>query len=417
MILLKSNPLKQERSSANSRYKVILDIHLLIIDRPPRMHLCNFMILSFKTILRFSLTLIIGALPVLAHQGGQYTLISTKAETKAAEGAATAKVSGQGDYKFRVLHGRDLLPTEALKVLKSAHGGFAIDRRQGKGEIYFALPRAGIIQISSDFSSAKMIDTAPEVKNTNMHNTTIWYGNDGTPYLTFPANGNAKIFTTGIDGKLLNTLAAPSKDFKFSDSKVDAHFARNGKFAPTDTDILNNRLYVTTGYSGLDYVLTADVKDGEGKDQAPVIKWNSLAFGGKGNAPGQFGTGHGVTIEPDGKHIVVADRPNSEIESFTSDGQYRSVLNLPKGSFPCDVDFEAGYTLVGCLHGPDRSKGATIYLLKGKELVSTIIPREELGLEKFTHIHNAVVRQLNGKLYIIAQAWNPGDFAILEQVK
>ena len=28
----------------------------------------------------------------------------------------------------------------------------------------------------------------------------------------------------------------------------------------------------------------------------------------------------------------------------------------------------------------------------------------------------AVLRQAGGKLYIIAQAWNPGDFAVLEQV-
>lgn len=377
-----------------------------------------------KPTLSAGLILSISALAAPAHQTGhgekietlprnnQYTLISTQATGK----DNATKVSGQGDYKFKVLYGRDHLPAEALKVLKSAHGGFAIDRREGRGETYFSLRGAGIIQISADFKSTRMIATAPEVKNDNMHNTTIWHGNDGTPYLTFPSNAKGKIFTTNIDGKLLNTLSAPSKDFKFSDSKVDAYFAKNGRFSPTDTDVLDNKLYVTTGYSGLDYVLTANVKEAAA-DEAPTIQWQSLAFGGKGNAPGQFGTGHGITIEPDGKHIAVADRPNSEIESFTPDGQYRSVLTLPKGSFPCDVDFEAGYTLVGCLHGPDRSKGATIYLLKGKELISTIIPREELGLERFTHIHNAVLRQLDGKLYIIAQAWNPGDFVILEQVK
>ncbi len=34
----------------------------------------------------------------------------------------------------------------------------------------------------------------------------------------------------------------------------------------------------------------------------------------------------------------------------------------------------------------------------------------------FKHVHNAVLRQWNGRLYVIAQAWNPGDFAVLEQV-
>jgi hypothetical protein len=45
------------------------------------------------------------------------------------------------------------------------------------------------------------------------------------------------------------------------------------------------------------------------------------------------------------------------------------------------------------------------------------MPKEDLGLENFKHVHNAVLREYNNKLYIIAQAWNPGDFAILEQVK
>ncbi len=49
--------------------------------------------------------------------------------------------SGQGKMKFKVLYTSDHLPPEAQKeeVLTSAHGGFAIDRREGKGETYFAL--------------------------------------------------------------------------------------------------------------------------------------------------------------------------------------------------------------------------------------------------------------------------------------
>jgi hypothetical protein len=57
-----------------------------------------------------------------------------------------------------------------------------------------------------------------------------------------------------------------------------------------------------------------------------------------------------------------------------------------------------------------------VYLLENDELVSTVMAKEDLGLENFQHIHNAVVRKMNNKLYIIAQAWNPGDFAIFEQV-
>jgi hypothetical protein len=74
------------------------------------------------------------------------------------------------------------------------------------------------------------------------------------------------------------------------------------------------------------------------------------------------------------------------------------------------------FAVVGSLYGPDRSKGAPIYLLENDQLVSTIMPKEDLGLPNFTHVHNAALKKINGKLYVIAQAWNPGDFAIFEQI-
>ena len=89
---------------------------------------------------------------------------------------------------------------------------------------------------------------------------------------------------------------------------------------------------------------------------------------------------------------------------------------MPPGSLPCDIDYLDDYAIVGALRGPDTSKGAPIYILENDKLISTIMIKEDLGLEHFTHIHNAVLRKHGGKYYVIAQAWNPGDFAILEQV-
>ena len=78
-------------------------------------------------------------------------------------------------------------------------------------------------------------------------------------------------------------------------------------------------------------------------------------------------------------------------------------MELPRGSLPCDIDYAGEYAIVGCLLGPDRSKGAPIYILKDDKVVSTIMPREELGLENFKHIHNAVLRKIGEKFYIIVQ--------------
>src|SRR5512132_2463144 len=88
-------------------------------------------------------------------------------------------VSGQGKMKFKVLYRSDHLPPEAQQVLKAAHGGFSVDLGKGKGETYFALKGAGIIQISADLKSTRMVDTPEEMKNTNLHNTTVWHAPDG----------------------------------------------------------------------------------------------------------------------------------------------------------------------------------------------------------------------------------------------
>ncbi len=45
-----------------------------------------------------------------------------------------------------------------------------------------------------------------------------------------------------------------------------------------------------------------------------------------------------------------------------------------------------------------------------------VMIKEDLRLPNFVHIHNAAIRKIGAKLYLLALAWNPGDFAILEQV-
>jgi len=336
---------------------------------------------------------------------------SYNARSSAAQAGATG-VSGQGKLRFRVLYTSDHLPAEAQKVLTGAHGGFAVDVRPGKGETYFALKGAGIIQISSDLKSTRLLDTAPDMKDTNLHNTTIWYAPDATPYLSFPGNEAAKVFTTTLDGKLVHTLHTPESGTDLGSPIANDYFKGAGNFVPTDVEQLDGLLYMTTGYSNLDFVLTARILSFHPFNAV----WNDLAFGGRGTGPGQFGTGHGITVPPGTKRIEVSDRPNSEIDRFTRYGQYLSTLRMPLGSLPCDIFYLGKYAIVGALEGPDRGKGAPIYILENDQLVSTIMPKEDLGLANFKHIHNAVLREYGNKLYVIAQAWNPGDFAILEQV-
>jgi len=324
----------------------------------------------------------------------------------------TPGVSGQGKMRFKLLYTADHLPAQARNVLTGAHGGFAVDTRPGHGESYFALKGAGIIEISADMKSTRMLPTADAMKNTNLHNTTIWTAPDGGPYLTFPGNEASAVFTTKLDGTLVGTLPAPEPGVDLGNPIANDYFVGRGNFIPTDTEYLDGLVYMTTGYSNLDFVLTAKVLS-----TAPFkAQWHDLAFGGRGTGPGQLGTGHGITIPPGTKRIDVADRPNAEIDRYTRYGQYISTLRTPLGSLPCDTYYLDDYLVIGALDGSDRSKGAPIYIYENDKLISTIMPKEDLGLTNFKHVHNAVMRKYNGKYYIIAQAWNPGDFAILEQV-
>ena len=355
------------------------------------------------------------ALGFLALSGAALRAQNAPAVTTSATPAANARplapVSGQGRMRFKVFATSERLPEEAKRVLASAHGGFAVDERPGRGETYFALRGAGILRISADMKQIQLLPTAPAMKNLNLHNTAIWYANNGAAYLAFPANDAGLIFTTTLEGKLLHTLGIPTAGQDLGFPAVNDYFARGGKFAPTDVAYLDGQYYITTGYCDLDYVLTARVSFNPFN-----VTWSDLSFGGRGNAAGQFGTGHGITVPPGVKRVDVSDRPNSRVERFTRYGHYLSTLALPAGSLPCDINFFGPYSVVPALDGPDRTKGAPIYVMQGDQIISTIMPKEELGLANFQHIHNAVMRQFGGKIYIIAQSWNPGDIVILEQV-
>jgi hypothetical protein len=321
-------------------------------------------------------------------------------------------VSGVGKMRFKLLYNSEILPEAAKSVLVKAHGGFAVDRRQGKGETYFALPGVGILRIAPDLRTVSVLPTAESMKAVNLHGTAIWFNpRDGEPFLAFPSDDAGKVFTTTLDGKLVDTLNAPTVTDTFEYPQIHEYFLAGGSFAPTAVAYFDGLYYVTTGYCDLDYVLTADIKTNPFD-----ARWNDLAFGGKGDGPAQFNTAHGITVVPGTEEFDISDRAHGEIKRFTRYGHYLYGVKFPTGSLPCNIDYLGQYAVVAALDGPDPRKGAPIYILENGKLISTIFPKNDLGLENFKHIHNAVLRELNDKYYIIVQSWNPGGFAILEQV-
>lgn len=320
------------------------------------------------------------------------------------------RTSGQGDLVFKVFKTNRDLPREALNVLRNAHGGFGVDRRPGHGEIYFALPKAGVFRITADLSSIDSVPTDDRIMGFALHNTAVWHRDDRS-FLTFPSVDSFGVYTTTLDGVLLHTLGTPPGQL-FENPAIREYFNGKNVLVPTDVQVIGDRFYMTTGYSPLDFVLTARV---DSTDPMSISWTPETAFGGKGTGPGQLDVGHGLTLEPGGDALRIADRKNAELDRFDLEGKYLSTMKLAPETRPCDTDFLDGLMVVACLAGPDP-RGAPIYLVRDGEIVSTLKPRMELGLLRFNSIHNAVLVKRDGKLYIVAQAWNPGDFAVFEQV-
>ena len=116
-----------------------------------------------------------------------------------------------------------------------------------------------------------------------------------------------------MDGKLVHTLEAPDAMTDFEHQAVNTYFSEGGKFVPTGITHVDGMLYVTTGYSDLDYILGAKLTSLDPFEAS----WYPLAFGGKGDEPGQFGTGHHITVPYGTNRLDASDRANAEVERYS----------------------------------------------------------------------------------------------------
>ena len=313
------------------------------------------------------------------------------------------KISGQKPFQFIYREDLRTLPKSALDCEVNLHGGFAIDY-DSDGRIFYGMPNLGLMSISSDLKYQDIIDLPDKISTLNFHGIKI-FTIDNTKRLVLSANLDEKVIILTLEGKIDFILSRPEFEEYKSKSKI---------FKPTDTAIFNNDLYVADGY-GSNYISVADLK---------TRKWKKIFAGQTDDpkAPGLFGTAHGLNLTPDAKSLSIADRPHSRFEHFTFEGDFKESFNIPYGSKPCGIDFinwkGRSLGLVGSLDDPIEGKAAPIYILDGEsyELLSTIRPKEDLGIDIADHIHNAVWYEHNGGLYLICQAWNPGFYFVLELV-
>ena len=69
------------------------------------------------------------------------------------------------------------------------------------------------------------------------------------------------------------------------------------------------------------------------------------------------------------------------------------------------------------MRDPDENRPAAIYIIDAEtyELLSTIRPKEELGIDLAQHLHNVVLHIHDGQVYLICQAWDPGHYFVLQK--
>ncbi len=328
-------------------------------------------------------------------------------ELLGAEGLPPRRSSGGEFYRFahRVVH----VPEEVQQHIGGAHGGFAVDRIAdgGDGSTWFCLKGVGLVRIDPELTTMKVIGGDDSIVNANVHNTCILrQGNKR--FLVLPSDEAQKIFIVDDKGALVRTFPNPHGD-------------GGGAFRVCDIEVVDGMMYAANGYAD-NIIFVADPFEAK-TEQPDVGVWSPMTFGGSGTAHGKFGTAHGITAVPGTDNFTVADRANARLESFTREGRYIGGIQFEAGTMPCDVDYAGGLAVVGCLKGAGGSTPAPIHLLRDGNIIATLNLQQDLGLEGWTHVHNAAIRVLSKpghlgipRVMIIASSWNPGRIAVLEQV-
>ncbi len=318
-------------------------------------------------------------------------------------------VTGQGDFIFS--WDQELtaaFPKDAHEFETGMHGGFNEDPETGI--VYTGIPGYGLCSISPDLTTWTTLGTDKRLKD-NIHGI-VFFIHKGVKYLAV-AQEDKRVLVLTLDGKIVSEILKPTgTEFKFA--VANEFFAsEDSNFGVTDVTYLKGTIYVAHGYSKGDFVMTIKEKGG-------VWSWGKLAWGGKGDNPGQFKTAHGVYAHDN--HILVANRAAGQVVKFTTKGKFVKTFNdIPEGSLVCNVSYKSEHFFLNALSAIGEQKSAPIYAHTGEKLISTIIPGD-LDIPILTNIHQVwphFVETENGskQLYLLVHGWNKGKFAVLKLEK
>ncbi len=318
-------------------------------------------------------------------------------------------VTGQGDFIFSFDQGlTDAFPKDAQEFEPGMHGGFNEDPETGI--VYTGIPGYGLCSISPDLTKWNIIGTDERLKD-NIHGI-VFFIHKGVKHLAV-AQEEKRVLVLNLDGTIVSEILKPTgNEFKFAPAN-EFFSSEDSNFGVTDVTYLKGTIYVAHGYSDGDFVMTIKEKNG-------VWSWGKLAWGGKGDNPGQFQTAHGVYAHDN--HVLVANRAAGQVVKFTKKGKFvETFKDIPEGSLVCNLSYKTEHFFLNALSAIGEQKSAPIYVHTGEKLVSTIIPGD-LDIPILTNIHQVwphFVETENGskQLYLLVHGWNKGKFAVLKLEK
>lgn len=347
------------------------------------------------------------------HAGGTYKHESHKhdgphSHQDGDEVVATVVVSGQGNAKFTWDQELTAAFPEAARPFEPGmHGGFNEDA--DTGIIYTGIPGYGLCSISPDLKTWTKLGDDDRLKD-NVHGIVV-FQHGGKKLIALAQEGAQRVLITDLKGQIVQAIERPKgTEFQFQEAN-DYYATENPRFNVTDITYLDGRLYAVTGYSPGDFVLALQMVD----DQ---WQWGPIAWGGKGDKPGQFRTAHGISAYDD--HLFVANREAHQVVKFTKDGKFvETFAGIPKNSRICNVTrFEDTFVLCPLAPVTDDQKSAPIYAYADGEVISTIIPAD-LGVPVIRHNHHVWPHYVtdeagNKQLYLLVHGWNQGKYVVLK---
>lgn len=278
----------------------------------------------------------------------------------------------EGASPYRVVHGWPQLPE-----------GFTFGEVAGVGvdshNHVFVFHRGGVHPIMCfDGAMGRLLGSWGDKMFGTPHGLTV----DGQDNVWVTDIKRHVVYKFSNEGNLLMTVGA--KDVPGEDAN---HF-----YSPTDVAVApNGEFYVADGYGN-----------------SRVAKFSSegkflLAWGKKGEEPGEFRIPHGISLDTQGR-VYVADRGNSRVQIFDSGGRFLGQWKNAELGRPWDITIAAdGYAYVVDGGQSDLSKppdrGRVLKLdLQGRLLESWGRMGKYDG--EFCWAHQVAVAK-NGDVYVV----------------